>query len=789
MRARWRWALLPLALAMGGLLLSSLAALREAREAAGAVRAALQEAAGVRPLEVDPAAWAALGDRLRAAGGQAGRARLWSAPLRGLARLPGIPASLRARVKAVEVSPEVLGAGGRAVRALAEAARLLEEGDRPAAAARLEAAREDFVRLREGLARLLGDPDLALLTGEEASGALPALWLLAALGAEAPGSLADLLQAALLADALARPEGDPLSLLARPAETAGRLRALERALEGVVEGLGRLDPEAPAPAGLSPEALRRQAEGAWRAARGFRALAEVALAALNEGAFSPSFGRRARGLLQEAIRSLDRAAEALRAGGPAPGLPLPPRAAERVEEARDLARFAWWFLGYAGPRRYLLVAQNQQEIRATGGFIGLVAEVTLEEGVMGPLRVLDSTQVDPDPLATDPPAPHGLYWYLWMDRMLFRDSNWNPDFPTAARTVAALYRAAQGRAVDGVVAGTKALMVRLVGAVGGVRIPGHPGPVTEEVAADLVDGRLPYPCRPDHASRRPKRCAQEDLFRALLDRLRRPREEGPEPVLRVVREALAAKHLLVQVFQPEAALVLWRWGWNGALTRTDGDYLMVVESSLPGHAAPRVERWLEYRVRLRVDAPSEAVLRLRYRHRGPPQEEVCRQAAATPMGCYWNYLRLYLSRWARDVQAPPVPLHEGSEKLAWGYRDADSLTVRISQEPGTLGLVEVGAYLTVEPGTLLTFPLSFRLSPEALLPVAPGVWEYRLLLQKQPGLDDLRVDLEVALPKGATPVDVRPAPDRWDGGRALYRLTLDRDREVAVRFRLPPTEG
>ena len=81
-----------------------------------------------------------------------------------------------------------------------------------------------------------------------------------------------------------------------------------------------------------------------------------------------------------------------------------------LEQSIDTTRFLWTFLGFEGPRRYLLLGQNQNEIRATGGFIGVAVEVTLDEGILTNLVYHDSTTVDPQPLSRNPPPPDGLYW-------------------------------------------------------------------------------------------------------------------------------------------------------------------------------------------------------------------------------------------------------------------------------------------------------------------------------------------------------------------------------------------
>ena len=59
--------------------------------------------------------------------------------------------------------------------------------------------------------------------------------------------------------------------------------------------------------------------------------------------------------------------------------------------------FLMYFLGHESPKKYLLVGQNDDEIRATGGFIGVVAELTVDKGDLTGLIFYDSTTVDSPP--------------------------------------------------------------------------------------------------------------------------------------------------------------------------------------------------------------------------------------------------------------------------------------------------------------------------------------------------------------------------------------------------------
>lgn len=114
-----------------------------------------------------------------------------------------------------------------------------------------------------------------------------------------------------------------------------------------------------------------------------------------------------------------------------------------------------------GTRTYLLLAQNNDELRATGGFISSIGTLTFVDGVptLGPMQdsyaVEDWTKAHPDP-------PEALREHMGIDLWTTRDANWSPDFPTAARDVAALYELNQDTEVHGVIAADMVAAARLL---------------------------------------------------------------------------------------------------------------------------------------------------------------------------------------------------------------------------------------------------------------------------------------------------------------------------------------
>ena len=459
-----------------------------------------------------------------------------------------------------------------------------------------------------------------------------------------------------------------------------------------------------------------------------------------------------------------------------------------LDEAINATKFLSSFLGFEGPKTYLLIGQNQKEIRASGGFIGVVVQSTIDQGRLSELVYLDSFDVDKAPLTDNPSPPEGLFWYLWMGRLLFRDANWSAHFPTSAAKVAEVYDLGKGVKVDGVIAGSKALMVDLVGLFGDITVPEFPGDLTRDTAEGLTDGRIEYPCLPRHGGTRGKRCFDEDVFLSLQKRLTTTGVPDPlrKRLVELVKERLDQKNLLIHVFPPIDDSFLWERGWNGALPLVDHDFLMVVDSSLPGHSTEGLQRSWEYRVSLNTKEPIEAQLRLRYDNTDEPRDEICRQFAWEVYHCYWNYFRVYVPSMVEteSIKIPPIPLHQGALKLIWGYPDPASASIVPNADTGPSRLTELGGYIEVEPGTVKTVPISYQLPPEILRSTAPNVYEYRMLVQKQSGMDQDLVSLEVRLPPDSELVSTSPGFNSRRGPWLVFNFTLKTDTEVVVSFRV-----
>lgn len=181
-------------------------------------------------------------------------------------------------------------------------------------------------------------------------------------------------------------------------------------------------------------------------------------------------------------------------------------AVDRMRSARDdlaAARTAVdllpAMLGADGPRRYLLVFQNNAEVRATGGLPGSVALLDVDDGRAVLTRQVPGNIINTGrpvlPLTTAERRVYGVQLGTY-----FIDANWTPDFPRTAQLWTAHWqRRFPGEAIDGVVSIDPVALSYLLRATGPVTVGGIA--LTSENAVDeLLSGvynRLPDPSDQD----------------------------------------------------------------------------------------------------------------------------------------------------------------------------------------------------------------------------------------------------------------------------------------------------
>lgn len=117
--------------------------------------------------------------------------------------------------------------------------------------------------------------------------------------------------------------------------------------------------------------------------------------------------------------------------------------------AADASRIAPAMLGSNSSRSYLLMIQNNAEVRASGGIPGALAVLTLNNGTLS-LTAQSSAGDIGVMVPALPTDPYQQEIYSARLGKFMQDVNLTPDFPTAASTAQAMWERKTGQRLDGV---------------------------------------------------------------------------------------------------------------------------------------------------------------------------------------------------------------------------------------------------------------------------------------------------------------------------------------------------
>ena len=235
-----------------------------------------------------------------------------------------------------------------------------------------------------------------------------------------------------------------------------------------------------------------------------------------------------------------------------------------VTTADRAARLLPGMLGANGPRTYLVLFQNNAEVRATGGMPGAYVVIKADKGTIkiadqgtasADLRVFDSPV---QPLSADMMA-----LYTDLPGIFPADINLTPDFPTAAGLARAMYRKRSGVAVDGVMATDPVALSYLLRVTGPVKIPeGEPLTSGNAVRALLSEAYAKYPNSAD----------QDAYFagaaRAIFEALIKGRG-NPMGILQELAHSAGERRLLAWSADPKEEAVIGGTVLEGRLPEDD----------------------------------------------------------------------------------------------------------------------------------------------------------------------------------------------------------------------------
>lgn len=147
------------------------------------------------------------------------------------------------------------------------------------------------------------------------------------------------------------------------------------------------------------------------------------------------------------------------------------QATAALDSASDAATLAPAMLGSDNGRHYLLMIQNNAEVRASGGIPGALAVLSLDQGKLSLGSQTSAT--DLGAMSSNVPVERQQE-QIYSTRLgkYMQDVNLTPDFPTAAASAQAMWEQKTGQRVDGVISVDPVVLSYILQSTGPVAVNG-----------------------------------------------------------------------------------------------------------------------------------------------------------------------------------------------------------------------------------------------------------------------------------------------------------------------------
>lgn len=412
-------------------------------------------------------------------------------------------------------------------------------------------------------------------------------------------------------------------------------------------------------------------------------------------------------------------------------------------------------LGGVESKTYLVLFQNNMEIRPTGGFIGSYGLVTFDKGRLSDFTVSDVYSADGQLKGhVEPPLP--IKEYLGEANWWLRDSNWDPDFPTSAKRAEWFLDKEMDQEVDGVVAVDLFVVKDLLNLTNSIFLSDYNLTITPDNFYEKVQSEVENNFFPGTHK---KASFLTALSRNLLEEIRSLEISQKNKVLSKIYKNLEERHIQAFIHEESTQTALESLSWGGSVVKPDcgegcyADTVGIVEANL---GVNKSNYFVERNVDLNIDIGDSEISRtLKINLKNSANSDLGLS------GKYGVYIRFLVAEDSTDFNI--VSKYGQSE---------ENLTLDISDAKGRK---EVGTWTQIIGGQSKELTFSWKTKIDR-----PSVTSYGLYIRKQAGVEGYPININIALPEPQLKYDSRFTLTR--GGTYLYNTILSQD--ILARFKI-----
>lgn len=414
-----------------------------------------------------------------------------------------------------------------------------------------------------------------------------------------------------------------------------------------------------------------------------------------------------------------------------------------VDEGKPLIKVLPALLGEKESKKYMVLFQNDNELRPTGGFLTFYTLFRVEEGVIKIDRASDIYKLD-ESISSHPPAPEIITKYLpKVYSFNIRDSNLSPDFALSMKAFNDLYKKSSDKQnIDGIIALDTKFLVRIIDILGEVQADGQTFTAKTDPACNcpqVVYQLELNTTKPVGFIRQNRKAIVGDLLLAIMQK---SLKSSPKLYWgKLFQEALtgsAEKHVLFYMFSDDAQKGVESLNWGGRIKNFEGDYLHINDANFAG-AKSNMYIKTAVKVEYDVSGTGEVTKTLTIDYKNPQKHSDCNLESGG----------LCLNATLRTFQRVYVP--EGS--VLSSSRGSE---VKVETKKD-LGKTYFESFFTVKPlgksQVTYKYTLPFKVKSGSPLPV---------LIQKQPGTTGIMYEI-------------------WVNGKKVDSFDLATDKELSLK--------
>jgi hypothetical protein len=273
-------------------------------------------------------------------------------------------------------------------------------------------------------------------------------------------------------------------------------------------------------------------------------------------------------------------------------------AAYAVKEAKPAIEQAPMALGQPNPRNYMLIFQNDKELRATGGFMTAYAFMKIDKGRLNASQSDDIYRLDekllercrsvicpltpPAAIAQYLPEANGKPRTAWS----MRDSNFSPDVPTAMKDFEKMYNFLPGaEKYDGIILMDTKVVEELIKVTGPIEVDGttFSNEIDPRCDCTKVIYELENYSQVIEKGSADRKAILGTLMQQILARALGTSFDKVPEFINVGVKMANSKHIMMYMKDEQLQTALANLNWTGQITPiADSDYLHINDSNFAG---------------------------------------------------------------------------------------------------------------------------------------------------------------------------------------------------------------